>query len=139
MTVFLSIKQNLSYIWFLGPLALSKLLLPIIYLSIKQSQPCRMAKTFIVVTWSNGHSWASLKAFERIFIICLRIDYHPQFLRLTSKWRARGSQIWKYALPLYTFLKLRLHFVKIMDLVGLTCSVANHMGCSNYVATYADN
>ena len=30
------------------------------------------------------------------------------------------------ALPLYMFLRLSLHFVKIVDLVGLTCSIANH-------------
>ena len=28
---------------------------------------------------------------------------------------------------IYVF-KLRLHFVEIMDLVGLTCSIANHIG-----------
>ena len=44
-----------------------------------------------------------------------------------------------YAPPLYMFLKLRLHFVEIMDLVGYTCSVVNHMGCNNCAATYADN
>ena len=31
------------------------------------------------------------------------------------------------ALPLCIFLRLRLHFVEIVDLVSLTCSVAVHM------------
>ena len=34
--IFLSVKQNLSYVWFLGPPALGKLILPIIFLSVKQ-------------------------------------------------------------------------------------------------------
>ena len=33
--VFLSVKQNLNYVWFLGPPVLSKLILPIIFLSVK--------------------------------------------------------------------------------------------------------
>ena len=72
-------------------------------------------------------------------MICLKIDYHPQLLRLIDKWRTRGSLIWIYALPLCMFLRLMLRFVEIMDLLGLICSVANHMGCSNYAATFADN
>ena len=35
--IFLSIKQNLSYVRFLRPLALGKLILPIIFLSVKQN------------------------------------------------------------------------------------------------------
>ena len=43
------------------------------------------------------------------------------------------------ALPLSMFLKLRVYFVKIVDLVGLVCPVTDHMGFSNYAITYADN
>ena len=43
------------------------------------------------------------------------------------------------ALPLCMFLKLRLYFVEIVDLVGLTRPVADHVGCSNYATTYANN
>ena len=43
------------------------------------------------------------------------------------------------ALPLCMFLKLRICFVKIVDLVGLACLVTNHVGRSNYVITYVDN
>ena len=35
--IYLSIKQNLGYAWLPGPLALGKLILPNIYLSIKQN------------------------------------------------------------------------------------------------------
>ena len=42
------------------------------------------------------------------------------------------------ALPLCMFLKLRVYFVEILDLVGLACPVTNHVGSSN-VITYADN
>ena len=35
--IFLSVKQNLSYVRFLGPLALGKLTLPIIFLTVKQN------------------------------------------------------------------------------------------------------
>ena len=35
--VFLSVKQNFSYVWFLGPPALGKLILPIVFLSVKQN------------------------------------------------------------------------------------------------------
>ena len=37
------------------------------------------------------------------------------------------------------FLRLRLYFVEIMDLVGLTCPIASHVRCGNYATTYADN
>ena len=37
------------------------------------------------------------------------------------------------------FLRLRLYFVEIMDLVGLTCPIANHVRCGNYATTYVDN
>ena len=43
------------------------------------------------------------------------------------------------ALPFYIFLKLRVYFVEIVKLVGLTCPVADHMGCGNYAITYVDN
>ena len=43
------------------------------------------------------------------------------------------------ALPLCMFLKLRVYFVKIVDFVGLVCPITNHIGCSNYAITYADN
>ena len=32
------------------------------------------------------------------------------------------------ALPLCMFLRLRLYFVEIVDLVGLTCPIADHVG-----------
>ena len=37
------------------------------------------------------------------------------------------------------FLKLRLYFVEIVDLVGLTYPVADHVGRGNYATIYADN
>ena len=43
------------------------------------------------------------------------------------------------ALPLCMFLKLRVYFVEIVNLVGLACPIADHMGCGNYAITYADN
>ena len=43
------------------------------------------------------------------------------------------------ALLLCMFLKLRVYFVEIVDLVGLAFPVADHVGCSNYVITYANN
>ena len=43
------------------------------------------------------------------------------------------------ALPFCMFLGLRLRVVKIVDLLGLTCSVANHVRCGNYATTYVDN
>ena len=42
-------------------------------------------------------------------------------------------------LPMRLFLKLWLYFVEIMDLVDLTCPIADHMRCGNYATTYADN
>ena len=72
-------------------------------------------------------------------MIYLRIDYYLQFLRLTDKWRVRWSSTWMDALPLCMFLKLRVYFVEIVNLVGLACPIADHMGCGNYAITYADN
>ena len=43
------------------------------------------------------------------------------------------------ALPLCMFLKLRVYFVETVDLVGLACPIADHVGCGNYAITYADN
>ena len=43
------------------------------------------------------------------------------------------------ALSLCMFLKLRVYFVEIVNLVGLACPVADHMGYGNYAITYADN
>ena len=40
---------------------------------------------------------------------------------------------------MYVFEVKTIHFVEIIDLVGLTCSAANHMGCSNCATTYVDN
>ena len=57
----------------------------------------------------------------------------PQFLKLIDKWRVRWSPVWIDALPLCMFLKLRVYFVEIVDLEGLACPVADHVGCSNYV------
>ena len=36
------------------------------------------------------------------------------------------------------FLRLRLYFAEIVDLVGLTYPVANHVRCDNYATTYVD-
>ena len=36
------------------------------------------------------------------------------------------------------FLKLKLYFAEMVDLVGLICLVADHMRYDNYAATYAD-
>ena len=69
----------------------------------------------------------------------LNIDYHPQFLRLTDKWKTKWSLIWIDALQLCMFLRLRLYFAGIMDLADLTYSVTNHVGCNNCAITYADN
>ena len=41
--------------------------------------------------------------------------------------------------PLCMFLKLRVFFVKIVDLVGLACPIADHVGCGNYATTYTYN
>ena len=43
------------------------------------------------------------------------------------------------ALPLCMFLKLRVYFVKIVDLVVLAYPAVDHVGCGNYATTYADN
>ena len=43
------------------------------------------------------------------------------------------------ALSLCMFLKLKVYFVEMVDLVGLACPVADHVECSNYATTYADN
>ena len=72
-------------------------------------------------------------------MIYMRTDYHFQILKLTDKLRVRWSPTWMDALPLCMFLKLRVYFVKIVDLVGLVCPVTDHMGFSNYAITYADN
>ena len=69
---------------------------------------------------------------------CLKIDYHPQFLTLTDKWKTKWSLMWIDALQLCMFLRLRLHFAGIMDLAGLTYSVANHVGCDNYATTFTN-
>ena len=43
------------------------------------------------------------------------------------------------ALPWCMFLKLRICFVQIVDLIGLACLATDHVGRSNYVITYTDN
>ena len=43
------------------------------------------------------------------------------------------------ALSICMFLKLRVYFVEMVDLVGLACPIADHVGCSNCATTYADN
>ena len=43
------------------------------------------------------------------------------------------------ALPLCIRLKLKVYFVKIVDLVGLACPFADHVGCRNDATTYVDN
>ena len=65
-------------------------------------------------------------------MIYLGIDYYLQSPKLTDKWRVRWSPTCMDALPLCMFLRLRLYFVEIVDLVGLTRPVADHMGCSSY-------
>ena len=40
--------------------------------------------------------------------------------------------------PWCMFLKLKLYFAEIMDLVDLTCLAADHMRWDSYFATYAD-
>ena len=37
------------------------------------------------------------------------------------------------------FLNLKVYFVEIVDLEGLTCPIADNVGYSNYVITYVDN
>ena len=69
----------------------------------------------------------------------MRTDYHLQFLRFTNKWRVRWSQTWMDALSLCMFLKLRVYFVELVDLVGLAYPIADHVGCSNCATTYANN
>ena len=72
-------------------------------------------------------------------MIYMRTDYHFQILKLIDKLRVRWSPTWMDALPLCIRLKLKVYFVKIVDLVGLAYPVADHVGCSNYATTYADN
>ena len=43
------------------------------------------------------------------------------------------------ALPWCMFLKLRICFVQIVDLIGLAGPTTDHVGHSNYVINYADN
>ena len=43
------------------------------------------------------------------------------------------------ALSLCMFLKLRVYFVELVDLVGLAYPAVDHVGCGNYATTYADN
>ena len=43
------------------------------------------------------------------------------------------------ALPLCMFLKLKVYFVKIVDLLGLAYPFADHVGCRNCATTYANN
>ena len=43
------------------------------------------------------------------------------------------------ARPLCMFLKLRVYFVEMVDLVGLACPIVDQMECSNCATTYADN
>ena len=38
----------------------------------------------------------------------------------------------------YVFLRLKLYFAEMVDLIGLTCLATDHMRCDNYAATYAD-
>ena len=40
--------------------------------------------------------------------------------------------------PLCMFLRLKLYFAEIVDLVGLHCLAANHMRWDYYAVTYAD-
>ena len=51
LIIFLSVKQNLGHGWFLGPYTLDKLILPIVYLSIKQ--------TLIMFDFSNHIPWVN--------------------------------------------------------------------------------
>ena len=37
------------------------------------------------------------------------------------------------------FLRLRLHFVEIVELVGLTYSAVNYVECGNYAIIHAHN
>ena len=43
------------------------------------------------------------------------------------------------ALSLCMFLKLRVYFVELVDLVGLAYPIADHVRCSNCATTYANN
>ena len=36
------------------------------------------------------------------------------------------------------FLRLKLYFAEMVDLVDLTCFAANHIRCDNYTTTYVD-
>ena len=36
------------------------------------------------------------------------------------------------------FLRLKLYFAKMVDLVSLTCLATNYEMCVNYAATYVD-
>ena len=61
-----------------------------------------------------------------------------QSFRLTNKWGIKWSQTYLDTLPLCMFLGLRLYFVEIVDLAGLTYPIADHVRCDNYATTYAD-
>ena len=107
--IFLSVKQNLSYVGLLGQHTLGKLILPIIFLSVKQNlshawlfRPCAtfyysfkyqiepvvlIGRTFMIVTWANGHSSVSLKAFVSISSISIKLFENwlsPQSFRSTN-------------------------------------------------------
>jgi len=41
-------------------------------------------------------------------MICVRTDYHPQFLRLIDKWGIRWSQTCMDTLPLCMFFKIKV-------------------------------
>ena len=36
------------------------------------------------------------------------------------------------------FLKLKLYFAEMVDLVSLTCLATDHVMCDNYATTYVD-
>ena len=36
------------------------------------------------------------------------------------------------------FLRSKLYFAGMKDLISLTCLAADHMGCDNYAAIYAN-
>ena len=43
-----------------------------------------------------------------------------------------------YTTSMCLFLKLKLYFVEMEDLVSLTCFATDHVICESYATTYAD-
>ena len=71
--------------------------------------------------------------------IYLRVDYPSSPLNLLmSREQSKFKPIYIYATLLCIFLKLKLRFAKMMDLVDLTCFAADHMRWDRFSTTCVD-